>query len=177
MLITNAVFFSLILYALLAIPLLIKERKCHSKIYYQSIKAFAIENILVAVMVTVAINRIIVKGNFKSTTGSLDLWMGSISAIASLFLLVWLIAIPLSAYMRQYYKRSIAYAFGFSAVVVVAIVNPAIASKYFSRIIDSKEFCSQYVSYRFKEELADCTYNKECLIGKCLAEKDKFIEP
>lgn len=173
----NTFLFSSIIYVLLIVPLKYKNDKDHFKIFCQSIKAFAIENVLIAIMITVAMNRIIIKGSLKISVGNLDLWIGGFTAIGSLFILIWLLVRPVISYLNQYYSKIISYIFTCGAVFISISSIPFIQIKYFNRIIDPKEFCSQYMSYKYKNELTDCTPSKDCLNQKCLSEIDRFIRP
>lgn len=174
-LITNTFLFSLIIYASLWIPLKYKKSENNRKIFFQTIKAFAIENALIAVMVTVAMNRIIVKGSLKISTGNLDLWIGAFTAFGSFLLIIWLVVIPVVSYLNQYYSKVVSYTLTCSSVLIsIACIN-TITFKYFNHIIDSKEFCSQYISYKYKKELSFCAYSKDYLKNKCQAEIDRLM--
>lgn len=174
LLVTNTFLFSLMIYALLSIPLRFKKAKNNFKIFYQSIKAFSIENVLIAIMVTVAVNRIIVKESFKSSTGNLDLWIGVFTAFCSFLFIIWLVVIPVASYLKQYYSKAMAYALTCCAVLISIASIHAISIKYFNRIIDPKEFCSQYIGYKYKKEFADCRYSQDYLKNKCQAEIDRL---
>lgn len=173
LLVANAALFSVILYLLLLLPLWLKAREWHPSIFYHSLRVFAVQNILVSVLFVSGLNRLIVKGSFVESTGAFDFGLTLTASLAAFVLSVWLLALPVTAYIKRYFRNASAYAFGFGAVVLASVINPVIASEYFSNIIDYKQFCSELVSARFKNEIESGQLSKDCIIGKCLSAKGR----
>ena len=174
LLVVNAALFSAILYLLLLLPLWLKAREWHPLIFYHSLRVFAVQNILVSILFVSGLNRLIVKGSFVESTGTFDFGLTLTVSVAVFVLSVWLLVLPVSAYMKRYFRNASAYALGFGAVVLASAINPVIASEYFSNIIDYKQFCSELVSAHFKNEIETGQLSKDCIIGKCLSTKDRW---
>ena len=178
----NAVTFSLCLWLVSMVVLVFSGVRLHGAIFYQGIKSYAFLNIPAAIIFVIALNRIVVVGDFNVSTGTGDLLFAAGVAVFGFALGVWLVAVPLGRYMRSRYRAAVAYPLGIAVFFVASFVNPVVASEYFNNILDKEEFCKQYISFQKKDVLRNGTYNKDCLIGKCMAvfegsSSNKGMEP
>ncbi|TGG92888.1 hypothetical protein E4656_12255 [Natronospirillum operosum] len=165
----NTVSFSICLWLASAVILAVSGLKLHGAIFYQGIKAYALLNIPVAIVFIIALNRIVVIGDVTEPTGNGDLVFATMAVFCAFALSIWLVAIPIGKYLRSKYRAAIAYPLALVVLVISVSVNPAIASGYFSNVIDKRAVCEQYVSFRHGTEIQEGMYNKDCLIGQCIA--------
>jgi hypothetical protein len=173
LLMVYAVLFSVILYLLLWFPLWLKAKEWHSSLIYHAWRFFAVQNILLSVLFVSSLNRLIMKGSFVKPTGSFDYIFTPAVSIVFLIFTIWLLAWPVSMYIKQYYRSAGAYALGFGAVILTSIINPVVASEYFSNVINYEQFCSEFVSVHFKNQIESGQLSKDCVIGECLSAKGK----
>ncbi|MEQ1637043.1 MAG: hypothetical protein ABL903_10135 [Methylococcales bacterium] len=171
LLMLNAALFSLIIYILLLFPLRLKARNSHSSLFYHSLHFFAIQNIPISILFVSCLNQLIVEGSVVESAGVVNFGFTLTTSVAVLVLTIWLLAMPVSAYIKRYFRSISAYVLGFGAVALASAVNPVIASSYFSNIVNYKQFCSELVSARFKYEIESGQLSKDCIISKCLSAK------
>ncbi|MDL1956048.1 MAG: hypothetical protein LWW95_03205 [Candidatus Desulfofervidus auxilii] len=170
----NALIPSLIIFALLSVPLHYKTQKIHVSIFYHALRSYSVEIILVAILFVIGINRVFINSSLVQPINTFDLIFGLVISITVLFFLFWLIAYPISKYLKNFFSKKTAYLLGLSSTILCLLINPSLSFKYFDNILDYKEFCYQYISYKYQKEIAKGIYNKECLIGKCIELKKIF---
>jgi len=171
----NALMPSIIVFSLLLIPLYYKTRKVHVCIFYHMLRAYSLEIILVSILFVIAINRIFINNNPLKAVNTIEFIFAVIISVSVLFFIWWLVGYPVSKYLTNFFSKKIAYSLGIGSILFCLYINPTLSFKYFNNMIDYKEFCIQYVNYKFQNELAGNVYNKDCLIGKCLELKEKFL--
>ncbi|SDN39869.1 hypothetical protein SAMN04488516_10210 [Desulfonauticus submarinus] len=171
----NALIPSILIFSLLLIPLYYKTKRVHVCIFYHSLRAYSLEIILVSILFVIAINRIFINNTPFKAINNIELIFSVIISAFTLFFLYWLIGYPVSKYLTNFFSKKIAYSLGIGSILFCLYINPTLSFKYFNNIIDYKEFCIQYVDYKFQKEVTGNIYNKDCLIGKCFELKEKFL--
>jgi hypothetical protein len=172
MLLSNGIVFVVILYLMLLLPLGLMTRHWHWQIIAHCLRFYALMNVCVAILFVLSVNRLIVKGSFLDPTSAADLIVGGCVALIVFGITLRVLLMPIARYIRIYYHPVVAYVGGFTAVVLASVLNPVMASDYFSHVIEDEDFCSAVVSVRYRQELGSGEYSRDCLVAHCMALRD-----
>ena len=177
MLLLNTTVFILIFYAVLLPILWLKSKGAHLELIAHGLRFFAIENICLAALMVLCLNRIIVTGSPALPTGTSENLLAGAIAFLALALGVRLLILPVCAYLARHYRRAFSYFLGIGAIAVAMKLNPTMPTHYFEHIVKSDEFCSELISVQMESVLETGLYSKDCLMGKCAAVHGKHSRP
>lgn len=164
----NAVIFSFILSAVTSCFLAPKKLLFHNVIVYQTLRAYAVINLLIVLIVALGINRIIITGDMKVATNSIDLWIGGITGTIALYLSWRLLVKPLWFYIAAHYRKGISFMLSAIVIFLSLFINKQLPFGVGEMVINKPEFCKQLFEIKKKKGEIAASVDADCFIGKCI---------
>lgn len=144
-----------------------KRKVWHSVYFLQVLQAYSVINIMVFFVFCIAVNRILLTGDFNKPSGNIDFTISLILGVIFLIFIYRLLISPSFNYLSRYYKRSV------SAIIIIISIS---ISSYLSsqiKLIDGKEIVNDK---EFRELIYDLKINslninetsKKLYLNKCI---------
>lgn len=145
----------------------VRKNELHSVYFFQVIQTYAVINIIIFFLFCIAINRILLTGDFNQPFGNIDLMIGSILALLALILIYRLFIVPSFSYLSIYYNKVTSL-----IVLLLSIIISYYSSSYIriideKEIINPKEYCELSYILKFSPSHIN-EINKSLYLNKCI---------
>lgn len=136
---------------------------------YQALRLFAVQNVLLTILIMISINRISVTHDFTKAVSTLDSWIGLFFCALMIILMFRCLIAPFANHLSLFYKRKLAWTLSIIVVSISCYFNPTLDFSYYNNLIDSGKLCEAIIEEKFFDDIAKGKINYHQKLFECKA--------
>ncbi|MCL9672727.1 hypothetical protein [Citrobacter sp. MNAZ 1397] len=142
----------------------LKKNSWHIVYFLQVLQSYAVLNVIAFLLYCIAINRIILNGNFNIPLNNIDLFIGVALSVLAFILIYRLLIAPSFCYLSLYYKRPISAIIILLSIVAAYFLSTLINFVDWWNLVNKNEFCD--FIYQLKAE--HLQINEKSFLNQCI---------